>query len=275
MTFEIRQGDCLQVMRTFVDDAFDCVITDPPYGIGKADWDANFATHWMSEVPRIARRLALLPGVWNILKCPQQIGELQYKWTLAAHLTNGMTRGAMGFGNWIPCLVYERKVLRQDVIDWCSAFADWCDNAGVNRQRLNEVTDTSDMGGWWASRLPHRCAVPSREQWERIKAALNPPDEFDCLVSPSDYEPIGDCRDFVIGRERKPDHPSPKPLNVMQWIVESVSKRGDLILDPFHGSGTTGVACLASGRRYTGIELNPEYIRMSERRLSEVQVRLF
>jgi DNA modification methylase len=53
------------------------------------------------------------------------------------------------------------------------------------------------------------------------------------------------------------DHPCPKPIKWMVWLVNRVSFAGDTILDPFMGSGTTGVACVQLGRKFIGIELDP------------------
>ena len=63
-------------------------------------------------------------------------------------------------------------------------------------------------------------------------------------------------------------HPTRKALEVMKWCIELHSKPGDTILDPFMGSGTTGVACALLGRNFIGIERDPEYMRMATRRIT-------
>lgn len=63
-------------------------------------------------------------------------------------------------------------------------------------------------------------------------------------------------------------HPTQKALEVMKWCLELFSKPGDLVLDPFMGSGTTGVACALMDRRFLGIERDPEYLRMATRRIA-------
>lgn len=54
-------------------------------------------------------------------------------------------------------------------------------------------------------------------------------------------------------------HPCPKPLGWMKWLVSHASLAGETVLDPFMGSGTTGVACVRMGRKFIGIEINPDY----------------
>jgi DNA modification methylase len=266
-TATIYCGDCRDVLPRLASDSFDVVLTDPPWGINKAEWDGEFLTFWFEEAARLARRMGLMPGVWNLPNCPAEIGRLSYRWTLAAHLTNGMTRGRMGFGNWIPCLVYASG---QESAAWCEAFADWCDANGVTKRDLGRATDTSDMGGWWASRLPHRAQIPSAEQWAKIRAAFGPPESFDeGVYAASWYEPNGDCKDFAVGVDDKPDHPSPKPVGVMRWLLQRLG--GDLILDPFMGSGTTGVACAIAGKRFVGVEIEKNYCDLAVARIKRAK----
>jgi site-specific DNA-methyltransferase (adenine-specific) len=62
-------------------------------------------------------------------------------------------------------------------------------------------------------------------------------------------------------------HPTQKPLALLERIILASTKEGDLVLDPFCGSSTTGVAALKLGRRYIGIELETEYLKLSKKRL--------
>jgi site-specific DNA-methyltransferase (adenine-specific) len=62
-------------------------------------------------------------------------------------------------------------------------------------------------------------------------------------------------------------HPCPKPLEWMQWLVATTSDSGDVVCDPFMGSGTTGVACIRTGRRFIGIEKEPKYFAIAVKRI--------
>ncbi len=68
------------------------------------------------------------------------------------------------------------------------------------------------------------------------------------------------------------DHPTQKPLKLMTELILASSKEGDTILDPFMGSGTTGVACVQTGRNFIGIEIDPTYFAIAERRIAEAQM---
>ena len=69
------------------------------------------------------------------------------------------------------------------------------------------------------------------------------------------------------------EHPTQKPVGVMKFSIEKAKLReGDTILDPFMGSGTTGVACVQTGRNFIGIEIDPDYFAIAERRIKEAQM---
>jgi DNA modification methylase len=70
-------------------------------------------------------------------------------------------------------------------------------------------------------------------------------------------------------------HPTVKPVDLMRYLVRLVTQPGDLVLDPFTGSGSTGVACIEEGRRFVGVELSPEYAEIARRRLYAAQPNLF
>jgi hypothetical protein len=138
----------------------------------------------------------------------------------------------------------------------------------VRRDDLNKVCGVSDMGGWWASRLAHRAQIPTLAQWSTIRAAFSPPESFDAGVFAASWsEPNGDCRDFAVGREAKPDHPSPKPLAPTEWFLSRLGARW--VLDCFAGSGTTLLAAKNMHIPSVGIEIEERYCDVIAQRLSQ------
>ena len=69
-------------------------------------------------------------------------------------------------------------------------------------------------------------------------------------------------------------HPTQKPLLLMMQIIENFTNPGDTILDPFMGSGTTGVACVETGRNFIGIEIDADYFKIAQRRIADAQSRM-
>lgn len=76
---------------------------------------------------------------------------------------------------------------------------------------------------------------------------------------------------WKIPRERAGEHPTPKPVALMRNCILNSSERGDWILDPFMGSGTTGVAAVQSGRKFVGIEIEERYFDIACRRIEETE----
>ena len=69
-------------------------------------------------------------------------------------------------------------------------------------------------------------------------------------------------------------HPTTKPTNLIEKLIMRMTKEGDTVLDPFMGSGTTGVACARLNRNFIGIEINPQYFEIAQRRIAEAQAQM-
>ena len=67
-------------------------------------------------------------------------------------------------------------------------------------------------------------------------------------------------------------HPTQKPTEIMRHLIVNFTNPNDTILDPFMGSGTTGVACVQTERNFIGIEIDPDYFKIAERRIKEAQM---
>lgn len=94
---------------------------------------------------------------------------------------------------------------------------------------------------------------------------------------PQNYE---DAKTYYITMinhkdKKKWDHPTIKPLDITMKVIRNSSKEGELVLDPFMGSGTTGLACKILGRKFIGIEIAEDYFKMAEDRIFEKKGGLF
>ena len=77
-------------------------------------------------------------------------------------------------------------------------------------------------------------------------------------------------------RRKDAEHPCEKPEKWMEWMVQRATvEAGQTVLDPFAGSGTTGIACIKTGRNFIGCEISPEYHAVATRRLQEAENNLF
>jgi len=78
----------------------------------------------------------------------------------------------------------------------------------------------------------------------------------------------------LLGKREERYHPTQKPETLMRQLISTYTQEGDTILDPFMGSGTTGVACVQTGRNFIGIEIEPKYYEIAEKRIAEAQLQV-
>ena len=67
---------------------------------------------------------------------------------------------------------------------------------------------------------------------------------------------------------RERSHPNQKPIKLVRWFIENHTEPGDLVIDPFAGSGTTGVAAVQAGREFLGFELDPAWAEVANVRIA-------
>lgn len=183
-------GDCTKILPEIPDGAIDAVITDPPYGIKKADWDNEYPAGLSRKLLRWSETVIVMTGQWGLQQIIDEMGA-SYRGAIMGFNLNGMTFSPIGFGNWIAALI-----------------------CGETRKRGKDAFTFTVDG-------------------------------------------------------KMPPHPSPKPMDYMTKLIGTTTKPGDLILDPYAGSGSTLVAAKQLGRRYIGIEISPEYCRIAEDRLRQ------
>lgn len=90
-----------------------------------------------------------------------------------------------------------------------------------------------------------------------------------CGKGHSKWNGGGRAGNFVYGKNNNGDHPTQKPLPLIAELVRLFSFAGEVVCDPFMGSGTTGVAAVKLGRKFSGIELDPKYFDIACKRISE------
>jgi len=102
-----------------------------------------------------------------------------------------------------------------------------------------------------------------RREYEDLRRVFNADDEtLDVISGP------------IVGAKDNTEHPTTKPLWIMERLVKVSTHEGMTILDCFAGSGTTGVACVQTGRNFIGIEIDPTYYAIAEKRIKDAQMQL-
>jgi site-specific DNA-methyltransferase (adenine-specific) len=242
----LHLGDCIEGMRTLADDSVDVTITDPPYE---------------AEAHTLGRRQkgkGTIPGTYD-----EAFREVSDSSLPFAAITASQ-RAAVA--------IEIARVTRHRAIVFCQAEAvgDWRDAfnaAGMPYRRSmpwNKPDAMPSLHGRWPG-----------QAYESIVLAMH---------SSAPSCPIGGkSKRYSCTRARpgspggpasaKAPHPTTKPLTLMLELVEDFTVPGDLVLDPFSGSATTGVAATRVGRRFLGWELNRDYHEIACRRLRGEEAR--
>ena len=233
-TVTLYCGDCLEVLPTLEAGSVDAVVTDPPYSSGgmvRGDRMASTRKKYQSS---------------------QVLDEKP--------LFTGDNRDQRGFLAW--CSVWLMHLEQVTVPGGvCCLFTDW--------RQLPTTTDALQSGGFvWRGIVPwDKCnsrPMPNRftSQCEYVVWGTNGPRDFD--TEGATYH------DGIIRCQPPPNcdrvHSTQKPVEAMTPLVE-IAKPSEVVLDPFMGSGTTGVACIQAGRKFIGIEKTPHYFEESKRRI--------
>ena len=126
---------------------------------------------------------------------------------------------------------------------------------------------------FWSAKVDFPLSFTARHVWDKITGAAN---QYDFIYERNGYKRqkvfrghrINSAVSAQFAREKFFNHKSQKPLNVLEAII-TYSKTTGTVLDPFMGSGSTGVACINTNRNFIGIELDPEYFKIAEKRINE------
>ncbi len=218
---ELYNGDCLELLKNIQDESVDCIITDPPYGIGYQSnmkknkdlpmfYDRN--TAWVSEYLYKAYRV-MKKDAHLYMFCPQQkIDEFKQKIESFFILKNILVWNKGGFG-------------------------------------------MGDLEGSYAPSYEF-ILFAVKEQGRKLNGKRE--------------------RDVLNYGKAKPEyHPTQKPIDLLEFLIEKSTNEGDIVLDTFMGSGSTGVACRRKNRRFIGMEISDEYFNSAKQRIEECEKTLF
>lgn len=244
----IFQGDCLELMRRLPAEVVDLTVTSPPYNIGKEyenvlslsqylDWCED----WILEIHRLTKSDG---AFWLNLGYLEVLGK--------------------GRAVPIPYLLWDRTpfYLIQEIV--------WNYGAGVACRSVFSPRNEKFL--WYVKSATSYCfnlddirdpdvKYPNQKKNGKLKCnplGKNPADvwQFPKVTSGKDRS----------SDERTP-HPAQFPIAVIDRIVKCSSNKGDVILDPFIGSGTTAEVGLRNGRKVIGFEVNPSYVEIAGRRI--------
>ncbi len=157
------------------------------------------------------------------------------------------------------------------------------DRAGITNGQVNECLGTSGMAGHYFG--ASQWALPTEDAYAKLRCLFNNGPkhkylrrEYEHLRRPfsvTRFDPFTDVWTFRTVQPRPGKHPCEKPQALLRHIISSSTRPGAVVLDSFAGSGATGLACLALGREFIGIERCPRWHRVASQSLKAVQPDLF
>lgn len=235
----LYNSDCLDTMKYFDDKSIDCIITSPPYNIGKdfkesgnSDRRDNYI-EWMIDVLKECTRIS--KSIWlntGYRKLPQ--GNIPIIYQLYDKIDMYFVQRIIW--EYDAGLPYKKRFAHRSE-DW-SWFVDNPNNYIFNG---DDVRDLSLQKGAYDKRNNPNGKLPT-DVWFYNRVAGN--------------------------AKKRYDHPTQYPPKLIERIVKACTNENDIILDPFLGSGTTGVIAKQLNRRFIGIEISEYYYNMALERIS-------
>jgi site-specific DNA-methyltransferase (adenine-specific) len=255
VTVDLRLGDCMEIMRDLPDGCVDAVVTDPPYGMTDLALD-RYGEKWIGEALRLTKAHGQLCCFGGLPTLSPILQTWHFRWG----------------GVWVKPNSGPRSHNAKKPKSRHEWFAVFCKH-GVRPSDLTfnqQVVDGEPFvkvqrnRGWQRDQKDSIDRMDPRGFTEDGYLQVNPGTRIvtDVIEGPS--KPY-------MGYSERTIHPTQKPVSIIQTIIEWLTDERQIVLDPFMGSGTTGVACVRTGRNFIGIEIDPQYFAIAERRIAEAQ----
>ena len=296
--FNLIHGDCLILMQSMPNESVDCILTDPPYGIldHKIEQNINIPeffrecervlkansfiaffgrqptlTTWNNEANKLFRWKEEV--IWYKRQRSSPLGEIGRVFENISILTKGKRRFNLVLRPYTDVIesmpeFYNYSSLKSRVGQLRYFF-----KSKENFKEGVEFLQNDDLSKFYTNTEKRNEFVAcSRElkatsrQLSHLKNLVNgkPPVNLVSFAphNKQKYDSTGNGEG-----ENNIKHPTVKPIQLMEYLIELMTNEGELVLDPFMGSGTTGIACKNTGRRFIGIELDRGYFNIAQDRI--------
>ena len=302
MNFTIMTGDNRETLKTLADNSVDAIVTDPPYGIdflGKT-WDANTgALETYRECLRVLKpgghilAFSAARTYHHLAITLEQAGfEIrdQIMWLYSSGFPKAQDIGKAidkrnidnNYHGWKTALkpahepiCMARKPFKGSTIDTVLEHGVGALNIDATRIAYEDEKDRNSIDHKvpttaWSG---HTVQVASY-----VKGAFEKVETNDLGRFPSNV--IGEVEGYqkyffcpkVSRKERHAgidnNHPTVKPVELMKYLIKLITPPNSVVLDPFNGSGSTGMAAVELGHTYIGCELDPHYVEIAKRRIT-------
>lgn len=253
----IYQGDSISWLQSIESESVDLIFADPPYNIKKASWD-NFESHeayiewslrWIAEASRVLKPT----GSMYICGFSEILADLKY-----------LSSKYFATSRW---LIWHYKNKANLGNDWGRSHESILHLRKSKKFRIAEIDYL---------RIPygaHTLKYPSRQQ--AVTSAYGKGKKQEWSPHPMGAKPkdVIEIPTTCNGMNEKTPHPTQKPEELLRKLIFAGSHPGDLVLDPFSGSGTTAVVSAQLGRKFLACDLDQQYNSWAAQRLQRLQER--
>ena len=278
MTIDFKVGSCLDVLAEYDDNSFDSCITDPPYGMGMEAWDHTVpGKEFWEEVNRVLKPGAFClsfcsPHLYHRLACSIEDATFDIKDQIMWMITTKMP-----LKNRLK-QVHEPIAVAQKPLEGTlkANFEKW--GVGlIDTQSTRVPWDGKPPTGWVKGGHQRRTfgkdGKTTGTQKEFGKEDANPkgryPSNIIGTTLPEHQKYFYAPRVTRKERGEYNNHPTPKPVALMQYLIKLYTPEGGTVLDPFCGSGSTGIAAMLEDRNFLGIDLDSDYIDIAAQRVKD------
>ena len=245
MSVNLILGDCREVLPTLPDQAFDLVLTDPPYGVTSLKWDVP-VEGWLPEVDRVLKPSGSL---W-------MFGSMRS----LAPLIADAERRQLGRWRYAQEVVWEKH-----------------NGSGFQSDRFRRVHEFAVhfYRGPWSS--IYRKKVVTMDAKARVVRSKRRPKHMGQIdrtpyVSHDGGPRLQRSVLRVRSEHGRAEHPTQKPLGILRPLIEHSCPCGGVVLDPFAGAGSVGVAARDMGCSAVLIEVDGDYYAAAQRRIEQLSL---
>ena len=251
--FVLYLGDCVRILSQLPENSVNMIFADPPYNLS----NGGFTVH-------AGRMVSVNKGFWDISRGFLDDYSFHYRWLEAC-----------------------KRVLKPHGTLWVSGTYHSIYQCGHALQSLGYhiLNDISWFKPNASPNLSCRFFTASHETiiWARKEKKARHIFNYDLMKNgdwPEDKlkKPNLQMRSVWSVNPPKPEekkyrkHPTQKPLDLLKRIVLSSTNEGDVVLDPFTGSSTTGIASALNNRKFIGIDMEKDYLELSKKRFSDLKI---
>jgi len=255
----LLQGDCLERMKEIPNDSVNLILCDLPYGTTKCKWDTiiNINKLWV-EYKRIIKKPSGVILLFGQQPFTSRLVSSNYEWFKYNIIWKKNKTTQFLLANYRPMKCTE------DICVFSKGGA-----AAASRKKGNMTYNPQNL-------IPVN--IKKKNSKERIGKMLNQSHHLGLnnkLISNTEYSqqftnyPI-ELIEFDI--EYDTIHETQKPVKLIEYLIKTYSNETETVLDNTMGSGTTGIGCVNTNRKFIGIELNELYYKLSKHRINVVKI---